>query len=147
MGPLSACAAREILTPVVKLGAREGCNISATGTRTRVARVRAEYPNQLDYSGSGQAVSTQNLTQRRFSGRPPQYGCTALAKTWCSPKTPASTTVRSSISGLVVEYIVAIDVTRVRFPADALFPYRFYAPVSNLNLRWAPRCTTTNGGL
>ena len=27
----------------------------------------------------------------------------------------------TSISGLVVEYIVAIDVTRVRFPADALF--------------------------
>jgi hypothetical protein len=27
---------------------------------------------------------------------------------------------RQSISGLVVEYIVAIDVTRVRFPADAL---------------------------
>ena len=26
----------------------------------------------------------------------------------------------SSISGLVVEYIVAIDVTRVRFPADAI---------------------------
>ena len=25
-----------------------------------------------------------------------------------------------SISGLVVEYIVAIDVTRARFPADAL---------------------------
>ena len=25
---------------------------SDTGTRTRVARVRAEYPNQLDYSGS-----------------------------------------------------------------------------------------------
>ncbi len=25
---------------------------SATGTRTRVARVRAEYPNQLDYSGA-----------------------------------------------------------------------------------------------
>ena len=25
---------------------------SATGTRTRVARVRAKYPNQLDYSGS-----------------------------------------------------------------------------------------------
>ncbi len=27
------------------------CQNSATGTRTRVARVRAEYPNQLDYSG------------------------------------------------------------------------------------------------
>jgi hypothetical protein len=28
------------------------------------------------------------------------------------------------ISGLVVEYIVAIDVTRVRFPADAHFGFR-----------------------
>ena len=27
-----------------------------------------------------------------------------------------------SISGLVAEYIVAIDVTRVRFPADAFMP-------------------------
>ena len=35
---------------------------------------------------------------------------------------PELTTKKSckSISGLVVEYIVAIDVTRVRFPADAL---------------------------
>ena len=30
-------------------------NNSATGTRTRVARVRAEYPNQLDYSGVADA--------------------------------------------------------------------------------------------
>ena len=30
---------------------QRGKNHSATGTRTRVARVRAEYPNQLDYSG------------------------------------------------------------------------------------------------
>ena len=29
----------------------------------------------------------------------------------------------NGISGLVVEYIVAIDVTRVRFPADAPFCY------------------------
>ena len=28
-----------------------------------------------------------------------------------------------SISGLVVEYIVAIDVTRVRFPADAFYTF------------------------
>ena len=28
-------------------------------------------------------------------------------------------TMLTGISGLVVEYIVAIDVTRVRFPADA----------------------------
>ena len=31
---------------------------SATGTRTRVARVKAEYPNQLDQSGSGQPKGT-----------------------------------------------------------------------------------------
>ena len=31
---------------------------SATGTRTRVARVRAEYPNQLDYSGVVQGRPT-----------------------------------------------------------------------------------------
>ena len=53
----------------------------------------------------------------------------------------------NGISGLVVEYIVAIDVTRVRFPADALFRYRFYAPNSDLGLRRAPLCTTPNGGL
>ena len=32
----------------------------------------------------------------------------------------------TSISGLVAEYIVAIDVTRVRFPADALFYFIIY---------------------
>ena len=31
-----------------------------------------------------------------------------------------TSTLGNSISGLVVEYIVAIDVTWVRFPADAL---------------------------
>ena len=33
-------------------------------------------------------------------------------------------TVEQGISGLVVEYIVAIDVTRARFPADACFAFR-----------------------
>jgi hypothetical protein len=33
---------------------------------------------------------------------------------------------RTCINGLVVEYIVAIDVTRVRFPADAFFPVGKY---------------------
>ena len=35
-----------------------------------------------------------------------------------------------SISGLVAEYIVAIDVTRVRFPADAL---RERGPLNTIN--------------
>ena len=37
---------------------------------------------------------------------------------WCGP-VGAAVVICVSISGLVVEYIVAIDVTRVRFPADA----------------------------
>lgn len=37
---------------------------SATGTRARVARVRAEYPNQLDYSGfcAGHETAFKNST-------------------------------------------------------------------------------------
>ena len=35
---------------------------SATGTRTRVARVRAEYPSQLDYSGSCKATQVVQIT-------------------------------------------------------------------------------------
>ena len=47
-----------------------------------------------------------------------------MQKTNCRRRFPPTTTEfakqkRQSISGLVVEYIVAIDVTRVRFPADA----------------------------
>ena len=37
----------------------------------------------------------------------------------CRDVDVARENTHNSISGLVVEYIVAIDVTRVRFPADA----------------------------
>ena len=37
----------------------------------------------------------------------------------------------TSISGLVVEYVVAIDVTRVRFPADAFCSAALGPPASN----------------
>jgi hypothetical protein len=47
-----------------------------------------------------------------------------------------------SISGLVVEYIVAIDVTRVRFPADAFphgaFLYAKTARIANTNAQTGP---------
>ena len=38
-------------------------NNSATGTRTRVAWVRAEYHNQLDYNGHGHAAKQQANAQ------------------------------------------------------------------------------------
>ena len=37
------------------------------------------------------------------------------------PKQNNNSDSRDSISGLVVEYIIAIDVTQVRFPADAIY--------------------------
>ena len=40
-----------------------GSKCSATGTRTRVTRVRAEYPNQLDYSGSWLIVGSVHSLQ------------------------------------------------------------------------------------
>ena len=66
---------------------------SATGTRTRDARVRAEYPNQLDYSGCcsstrgaglpalrlARPIPTTGDAKRRArsrrNGSPPESGC------------------------------------------------------------------------
>ena len=45
-------------------------------------------------------------------------------------------TENNSISGLVVEYIVAIDVTRVRFPADALFTCVYNCFIVVLVIAW-----------
>ena len=50
--------------------------ISATGTRTRVARVRAEYPNQLDYSGVRCCRSSGRI---RASARAPDLFATTAA--------------------------------------------------------------------
>ena len=54
--------------------------ISATGTRTRVARVRAEYPNQLDYSGSGGHALSDDTTRNSRAlifllPSPPLFSC------------------------------------------------------------------------
>jgi hypothetical protein len=42
-------------------------------------------------------------------------------------KCPVIISISISISGLVVEYIVAIDVTRARFPADAFTMLHMWA--------------------
>ena len=47
--------------------------------------------------------------------------CERLAPDYSLPESIWIIDIDIGISGLVVEYIVAIDVTRVRFPADALF--------------------------
>ena len=49
----------------LKLLAHELEGNSATRTRTWVARVRAEYPSQLDYSGLGGAFRALIITKTR----------------------------------------------------------------------------------
>ena len=56
---------------------------SATGTRTRVARVRAEYPNQLDYSGV--VILVDRHSRLDFKGHGP---VTATSQTCLSDQIP-----------------------------------------------------------
>ncbi len=53
-------------------------NTSATGTQTRVARVRAEYPNQLDYSGGGRRALATATRPRGSSATCSPAFCGAL---------------------------------------------------------------------
>jgi hypothetical protein len=46
---------------------------SATGSRTRVARVRAEYPNQLDYSGFWRCGAGLAACPRAYRERAPRH--------------------------------------------------------------------------
>ena len=73
------------------------CKCSATGTRTRVARVRAEYPNQLDYGGAVRlcfcsckkwlktcpARVSQLLRAATAAGQEALQQCRG---TWCEPR-------------------------------------------------------------
>ena len=52
---------------------------SATGTRTRVARVRAEYPNQLDYSGFWQIANPEKRNCQKY-GKQNAFRDIAVAK-------------------------------------------------------------------
>ena len=47
---------------MLSLDAARAPSNSATGTRTRVARVRAEYPDQLDYSGVVRLLRLASIT-------------------------------------------------------------------------------------
>ena len=88
-------------TPLTENGAPQGdlqttfpnrrLENSATGTRTRVARVRAEYPNQLDYSGFCNALDKRVIfftpafnDPRGASARHAHLllGCNAIELAW-----------------------------------------------------------------
>ena len=62
----------------------EGLTTSATGTRTRVARLRAEYPNQLDYSGYWYNCPFLGLPSARApSSRKPCASHFQVLRSWC----------------------------------------------------------------
>ena len=50
------------------------CQNSGTGTRARVAQVRAEYPNQLDYTGAANVFNhVFNLSKKRKKRRSKRF--------------------------------------------------------------------------
>ena len=133
---------------------------SATGTRTRVVRVRAapgiepgpsrtRIENHATRPGSHVRAAATHI----WSSGPQRKDRTlhnvasklvrpclsawrghSLAKTRQVPDIFAGDVANArSINGLVAEYIVAIDVTRARFPADA-FDLRPLPPTRNVDL-------------
>ena len=95
--------------------------------------MRSDIRSSLRVSGEGGASNGGQLAmvellgekQRQLRSRHSDTAAvgelqpSALIASVCVTANCLQTSVNVSISGLVVEYIVAIDVTRVRFPADA----------------------------
>ena len=71
-----------------------GAAASATGTRTQVARVRAEYPNQLDYGGLMPPTAAGTRLAKRGAQRVchglSQWHGVVLACIVCAAATPPS---------------------------------------------------------
>ena len=63
---------------------RRSLKDSATGTRTRVARVRAEYPNQLDYSGAEKKAAAQLYSDSKRE----QTSSAVPTRSWSRPARP-----------------------------------------------------------
>ena len=91
-----------------------------------------DFPNRTELVGGGEKgmehpINSNNpfadnempLHMASYTHRPPQPRTKTSRAT---RKRPPMSSVPTSISGLVVEYIVAIDVTRVRSPANAICP-------------------------
>ena len=82
-----------------------GAAASATGTRTRVARVRAEYPNQLDYGGlMPPAGAGTRLAQKEVGSDYQELGrqhADIRASIGCSAAVAQSVEVRSAQARLV----------------------------------------------
>ena len=86
-----------------------------------------DFPNHTKLIGKKRKHQLQQPIRRQrdapphgFIHTPPPQPRTKTSR--ATRKRPPMSSVPISISGLVVEYIVAIDVTRVRFPADAICP-------------------------
>ena len=93
---------------------RSAISINATGRLGDAGRD----PREIPYVGQWRrfAVTLMHLIAELWAHPTRRFSVSGRgARLVAMPTHPSN-----SISGLVVEYIVAIDVTRVRFPADAL---------------------------
>ncbi len=96
--------------------ASRACGNSATRTRTRVARVRAEYPNQLEYSGAKRlgakatreppATSNAPATNLRLAGATPHLSVRTSAHTRTQNRAGRST-AQTSTSEFAIALLVS----------------------------------------
>ena len=103
---------------------------SATGTRARVARVRAEYPGQLDYSGCWCHCCFCRGTSCYRQGRRPLRGWKRRVGkgTGRRPATPASTGPACGHAGPTAERERGSRCRCRPRPAPLLFPAHHHSP-------------------
>ncbi len=125
------------------LGVAERNANSATGTRTRVARVRAEYPNRLDYSGVA-AIAPATTTSialglhRRFR---------RLVRSVSGPSSSSSSSSSSCSSSFPFSFFFAFFYLCLFFfffsltlPVyNSFAPSAFRVPASNQATGWLTR--------
>ena len=76
-------------------------------------------PNSIPFAKGNQYQNATQGVLRESSRFPIKHPCNAAPFEFFNTTQLHFKNLLNSISGLVAEYIVAIDVTRVRFPADA----------------------------
>ena len=89
------------------------------GLEPRTLWLLAIRSDQLSYETSWKDSEESCGIELRVTARRTRFGAWQGQRTRFASMDSESGHVCKRISGLVVEYVVAIDVTRVRFPADA----------------------------
>ena len=124
-------------TPELTAGKK---SISHAGTRTRVYRVKADYPNHLDYMGLP-CSSTPGLTRiKRRDGRPPRPAFRLVCQ-----KDSGHTGARTLDRGVISTALYRLSYTTILGEpgASAIISLRRYSPLVSWGRAGPGRCKNT----